>query len=74
MREVLAYQLDHRGFADVPCTSLVEARHPVFNHPQWDFSGLSSYGAKVGSLQQWVAHADVAELARALPHGGRTVC
>ena len=60
VREVLAYQLDHRGFADVPCTSLVEARHPVFNHPQWDFSGLSSYGAKVGSLQQWVAHADVA--------------
>lgn len=28
MREVLAYVLDHEGFAGVPATSLVELRHP----------------------------------------------
>ncbi|KAL6749338.1 phosphatidylinositol 3 and 4-kinase-domain-containing protein [Haematococcus lacustris] len=30
MREVAAYLLDHQGFARVPCSVLVRARHPVF--------------------------------------------
>ena len=31
IREVAAYLLDHEGFADVPMTTLAEARHPTFN-------------------------------------------
>jgi len=31
IREVAAFMLDHKGFSDVPMTTLVEARHPAFN-------------------------------------------
>mmetsp|Transcript_9116 Transcript_9116/g.18926 ORF Transcript_9116/g.18926 Transcript_9116/m.18926 type:complete len:818 (-) Transcript_9116:321-2774(-) len=31
IREVAAFLLDHNGFADVPMTTLAEARHPAFN-------------------------------------------
>lgn len=55
-RELAAYLLDKDHFAGVPATSLVESRHPVFNY-------AGSAGAlhfKVGSLQEFVRHDDVA--------------
>jgi len=30
IREVIAYLLDHEGFANVPATTLVETVHPAF--------------------------------------------
>ena len=58
MREVLAHRLDFGGFAMVPLTLQVEAMHPAFyTH---SVRPLSRYGAKVGSLQKWVAHDDCA--------------
>ena len=58
IREVLAFRLDWGGFASVPCTLQVEGRHPALksNH----LEPLSRYGAKVGSLQEWVRHDDIA--------------
>ena len=58
LREVIAYTLDHRGFSAVPPTLQAEALHPAF-HVQ-SLRPLSRYGAKVGSLQAWVSHADLA--------------
>ena len=58
IREVLAYGLDHHGFAAVPPTLQAEAMHPAF-HVQ-SMRPLSRYGAKVGSLQAWVPHTDLA--------------
>lgn len=58
LHQVLAYQLDHGHFASVPLTLRAEAVHPAFfvaSHV-----ALSRYGAKVGSLQRWVRHDDVA--------------
>merc|ERR1740130_1804123 len=57
-REVLAYLLDWEGLARVPLTVQAEAMHPAFNVACK--SPLSRYGAKVGSMQQWVDHNDVA--------------
>lgn len=58
VREVLAHRLDFGGFAMVPLTLQVEAMHPAFyTH---SVRPLSRYGAKVGSLQKWVAHDDCA--------------
>jgi hypothetical protein len=34
VREVIAYMLDHEGFADVPATTLVQAVHPIFASDQ----------------------------------------
>jgi len=58
LREVLAYLLDHRGFAAVPPTMQAEALHPAFYVQS--MRPLSRYGAKIGSLQAWVSHADLA--------------
>lgn len=58
VREVLTYSLDHHGFAAVPPTMQAEAMHPAF-HVQ-SMRPLSRYGAKVGSLQAWVPHTDLA--------------
>ena len=58
LREVIAYTLDHHGFSAVPPTLQAEALHPAF-HVQ-SMRPLSRYGAKVGSLQAWVSHADLA--------------
>lgn len=54
LREVAAYLLDHGGFADVPLTTLAEARHPAF-HQNGSMLNLNQGGAAVGShslLQQ----------------------
>ena len=56
--QVLAYTLDHGGFTSVPPTIQAEAFHPAF-HVQ-SMRPLSRYGAKVGSLQAWVSHAELA--------------
>ena len=54
-RELAAYLLDRDHFAGVPATSLVEARHPVFQYKEF-----ASYPFKMGSLQEFVKHDDVA--------------
>jgi len=48
MREVAAYRLDTDGFAGVPMTTLVEARHPSF-HTNGSRLNCSQGGAAVGS-------------------------
>lgn len=48
LREVAAYLLDHDSFADVPMTSLAEARHPAF-HCNGSMLNLNQGGASVGS-------------------------
>jgi hypothetical protein len=48
LREVAAYLLDHGGFADVPLTTLAEARHPAF-HQNGAMLNLNQGGAAVGS-------------------------
>jgi len=58
LREVLAYRLDHGGFASVPPTVQAEALHPAFNVQS--IQALSRYGAKVGSLQAWVGDSELA--------------
>ncbi|EOD26361.1 hypothetical protein EMIHUDRAFT_450250 [Emiliania huxleyi CCMP1516] len=58
VREVLAHRLDHGHFASVPLTLQAEAVHPAFY--VHSHVALSRYGAKVGSLQLWVPHDDVA--------------
>jgi len=58
VREVLAHRLDWRRLATVPLTLQAEAMHPAFF--VHSLAPLSRYGAKVGSLQQWVQHDDVA--------------
>jgi hypothetical protein len=71
MREVAAYLLD-RGFARVPTSVLVRARHPIFCYASMvasvraSFHDLSSIGRthnqtdnlpmKLGSLQEFVPH------------------
>ena len=47
MREVAAYLMDHDSFADVPMTSLAEARHPAF-HCNGSMLTLNQGGASVG--------------------------
>ncbi|TMW58478.1 hypothetical protein Poli38472_010037 [Pythium oligandrum] len=54
-RELAAYMLDRDHFAGVPATSLVEARHPVFK-----YQGGDRLHFKMGSLQEFVRHDDVA--------------
>ncbi|RLN65425.1 hypothetical protein BBJ28_00019048 [Nothophytophthora sp. Chile5] len=49
-------QLGQDHFAGVPATSLVESRHPVFNYT--DSAGALHF--KMGSLQEFVRHDDVA--------------
>lgn len=54
LREVAAYLLDHDGYADVPLTTLAEARHPAF-HQNGSMLNLNQGGAAVGThslLQQ----------------------
>ena len=48
MREVAAYRLDTDGFAGVPMTTLVEARHPNF-HTNGSRLNCSQGGAAMGS-------------------------
>lgn len=48
MREVAAYMLDTDGFAGVPMTTLVEARHPTF-HTNGARLNCSQGGAAMGS-------------------------
>jgi len=48
MREVAAYLLDSEGFANVPMTTLVEARHPTF-HTNGKLLNCSQGGAAIGS-------------------------
>lgn len=48
MREVAAYLLDTDGFAGVPMTTLVEARHPTF-HTNGARLNCSQGGAAIGS-------------------------
>lgn len=48
IREVAAFLLDHDGFAGVPMTTFVEARHPAFNTNGLRLS-LSQGGASIGS-------------------------
>jgi len=48
MREVAAYLLDRDGFAGVPMTTLVEARHPTF-HTNGARLNCSQGGAAIGS-------------------------
>mmetsp|Transcript_5609 Transcript_5609/g.12420 ORF Transcript_5609/g.12420 Transcript_5609/m.12420 type:complete len:688 (-) Transcript_5609:1735-3798(-) len=70
MREVAAYLLDHEGFAKVPTSVLVRARHPIFCYNNRMSSVRASTaelaGAtdapngllpmKLGSLQEFVSH------------------
>jgi len=56
IREVLAHRLDWGHFAAVPLTLQAEAMHPAFHVNS--VRPLSKYGAKVGSLQEWVQHHD----------------
>lgn len=48
IREVAAFILDHAGFSDVPMTTLVEARHPVFNTNGAQLK-VSQGGASIGA-------------------------
>ncbi|KAL7576757.1 hypothetical protein ACA910_005672 [Epithemia clementina (nom. ined.)] len=48
IREVAAYLLDHEGFADVPMTTLAEARHPAFNNNGARLK-VSEGGASIGA-------------------------
>jgi phosphatidylinositol 4-kinase type 2 len=48
IREVAAYLLDHDGFAGVPMTTFVEARHPAFN-TNGSRLNVSQGGASIGS-------------------------
>eukprot|EP00980_Cylindrotheca_fusiformis_P008877 scaffold1900_cov123-Cylindrotheca_fusiformis.AAC.3 len=48
IREVAAFMLDHQGFSDVPMTTLVEARHPVFNTNGAQLN-VSQGGASIGA-------------------------
>ena len=72
MREVAAYLLDHKGFAGVPETTVVEARHRAFHYPSSISSSSSTSSAaresraggknvKVGSFQEFVRHDAVGE-------------
>lgn len=47
LREVAAYLMDHDSFADVPMTSLAEARHPAF-HCNGSMLTINQGGASVG--------------------------
>jgi hypothetical protein len=48
IREVAAFMLDHKRFANVPMTTLVEARHPAFNTNGARLK-VSEGGASIGS-------------------------
>eukprot|EP00560_Eucampia_antarctica_P004962 CAMPEP_0197833890 /NCGR_PEP_ID=MMETSP1437-20131217/20464_1 /TAXON_ID=49252 ORGANISM="Eucampia antarctica, Strain CCMP1452" /NCGR_SAMPLE_ID=MMETSP1437 /ASSEMBLY_ACC=CAM_ASM_001096 /LENGTH=715 /DNA_ID=CAMNT_0043438199 /DNA_START=462 /DNA_END=2609 /DNA_ORIENTATION=+ len=48
LREVAAYLIDHQGFSSVPMTTLVEARHPAFNH-NGSMMKLTEGGASLGN-------------------------
>jgi hypothetical protein len=48
LREVAAYMLDHDHFANVPMTTLAEARHPAF-HQNGSMLNLNQGGAAVGT-------------------------
>ncbi|KAF0691382.1 Aste57867_17378 [Aphanomyces stellatus] len=54
-REVAAYLLDKDHFAGVPATTLAEVKHPAFKYS--DGGGVVY---KMGSLQEFVRHDDVA--------------
>ncbi|ETV82108.1 hypothetical protein, variant 1 [Aphanomyces astaci] len=54
-REVAAFLLDKDHFASVPATTLAEIKHPAFKNSD---SGNVVY--KMGSLQEFVRHDDVA--------------
>lgn len=56
VREVGAYLLDRDHFAHIPATCFVEARHPGFHYR----SGQDQHKLKLGSLQEFVVHDDVA--------------
>lgn len=58
VREVLVHQLDHHRFASVPFTMAAECLHPAFFVSS--LGPLSRYGSKLGSLQTWVRHDDLA--------------
>ncbi|CAK4628794.1 unnamed protein product [Aphanomyces euteiches] len=53
-REVAAYLLDKDHFAGVPATTLAEIKHPAFKYSEGDIE------FKMGSLQEFVRHEDVA--------------
>merc|ERR1719487_1406746 len=53
-REVAAYLLDHRGYCNVPMTTLCRAMHENFNNP-----GQKPVW-KIGSLQKYVNVKDTA--------------
>ena len=42
IREVIAYVLDHDGFANVPATTLVETLHPAFSYSPVQESQVAS--------------------------------
>jgi hypothetical protein len=48
IREVAAFLLDHQGFSEVPMTTLVEARHPLFN-TNGAHLNVSQGGASIGA-------------------------
>jgi len=55
-REVAAYLLDHRHFAQVPPTALVKATHSIFNVNRNVLPCKSEPFAKIGSLQRFQPH------------------
>ena len=54
-REMAAYLLDHNHFSGVPATAMAEACHPSFNHTPG-----SKNRPKLGMLQEYVVHDEVA--------------
>jgi hypothetical protein len=53
MREVAAYLLDHEGFARVPTSVLVRARHPIF-----------CYSSRMSSVRQSCMDLSIAGLSQ----------
>ncbi|GMF42112.1 unnamed protein product [Phytophthora fragariaefolia] len=56
VREVAAYLLDHKRFANVPTTMLASVFHPEFHYQASD-----RLHRKVGALQAYIPHRDTAE-------------
>ena len=56
-REMAAYLLDHNRFAGVPATAMAEASHPSFSHLN---PASDKNRPKLGMLQEYVVHDDVA--------------
>jgi hypothetical protein len=49
VREVIAYLLDHEGFADVPATTLVSSVHPAFRYTEFETLSMCNLNSGISS-------------------------